>query len=157
MIITFYIILNLVIILAFFLIVKKHLKNLEILVHWFVGSILFQNFSAVNYMNYKKLIIPEDFSIELTHFFNRMILIPLLFVWFLNQYIALTSKVKKLTLSLFFLLIFLGIEWLAEELGVLEHKDWKIWWSVAFWTSAQIASVFFMKYFRKKLNEGVGT
>lgn len=58
MILLSYIVLNLIV-LFLFIKKKKNLHILEILIYWMVASYLFQNLSALCYMNFKTLLIPE--------------------------------------------------------------------------------------------------
>jgi hypothetical protein len=61
MILLFYVALN-VIALFLFTKKKKSLHSLEIITFWMVSSYLFQNFSALCYMNFKTIIIPDKLS-----------------------------------------------------------------------------------------------
>jgi hypothetical protein len=153
MVLVFYIVLN-GIALFLFILKKKRLHILEIIVYWMIGSYLFQNFSALCYMNLKTLIIPEILSYEFSHFLNRIVLYPAIMVTFLHYYLILNTHLKKLLLIMSFVLVFVGLEWLADFLGVIKHVHWRIWWSFSFWLIALLVLIGFMKLFRKILNKG---
>ena len=94
MVLFFYILLN-VLALVLFIKKKKMLHILEIIVYWMVSSYLYQNFSAICYMNFKTLIIPEKLSYEFSHFLNRTLLFPILMVTFLHFFLILTTQFEK--------------------------------------------------------------
>lgn len=149
----FYLMLNLGV-LIFFIIKKKNLHILEIMVYWLFGSYLFQNFSALCYMNFKTLIVPDVLILELAHFLNRMILFPLLMVIFLDFFIVMKSFLKKVLVYIGFIFLFLALEWLANFLEVLKHVHWRVWWSFSLWPLILLVLIGFMKIFRKVLYKG---
>lgn len=153
MILFFYGVLN-VISLFLFSKKKKKLHTLEVIVYWTVSSYLYQNFSALCYMNFKTLIIPDILSYELAHFLNRIILFPIVMVTFLDYFLILSTHLKRLLLIISFIFLLSGLEWLADFLGVLIHVDWRIWWSFSFWLLTLLGLIAFMKLFRKILFKG---
>lgn len=151
-----YFLANLVVFVFFFKFQKKHIHSLEILVLWLISGILFQNYSAFFYMNLKWLIIPNVLNLKMTHFLNRIVLIPLLTIIFYNQYIV-RKKVSQKSFWVFsFVLLMAGLEMLADFLGVLKHVHWNFWWSFMFWLFFILFSTFVMTFFRKKLAKEVG-
>jgi hypothetical protein len=153
MVLFFYIVFN-VIALFLFMKKKKMLHILEIIVYWVVSSYLYQNFSALGYMNFKTLMIPEKLSHEISHFLNRTILFPILMVTFLHFFLMLTTHFKKFLLIICFILVLTGLEYLADFLGVLIHVNWESWWSFSFWLIALLALIVFMQFFRRVLYKG---
>jgi hypothetical protein len=153
MILIFYLIVN-VLTIYFFIKMKKRLHILEILVYWMFSSYLFQNFSALCFMNFKTLIIPDKFTNEFAHFINRIVLYPALMVTFLQFFIILNSHLKKLFLLAGFIILLAGIEWLSDLLGVMNHVHWQLWWSFTFWLVALVVLIGLMKFFRNILYIG---
>ena len=153
MILFSYIVLNIIVIVLF---IKKRTKLhlLEILVYWMIGSYLFQNLSALCYMNFKTLVIPDKLSYEFSHFLNRTILYPALMVMFIHFFLILRTYTKKILLLLCFVSILVGVEWVEHFSHILIHEHWKLWWSFAFWTVALLVLIGFMKFFRKILYKG---
>lgn len=149
----FYIVFN-IFFLFFFIKKKKDLHILEILLYWLAASYLFQNYSALCYMNFKNLIIPDKLSYELSHFINRIILYPLVMVSFLQFHQILSTKIKKFLLLLSYVLFLTGLEWLEDFFGILKHVNWQIWWSFSFWVSALCVLLWFKYAFRKILFKG---
>jgi hypothetical protein len=153
MIFSFTILLNLIGVFLFIK-TKKNLHILEILVYWLVASYLFQNLSALCYMNFKTLIIPEKLSFELSHFLNRAVMYPILMVSFLHYLLLLKSITRKLILLMFYISVLVGMEYIEHFTGVLIHVHWKLWWSFAFWLAALLVLMGFMKFFRRILYKG---
>ena len=154
MIFFIYLVINMFV-LFLFIKLKKHLHILETFVYWMLSSYLFQNFSALCYMNFKTLIIPEQLSYEFSHFLNRILLFPAFMVLFLNYFLIQKAYKRKLLLIIFFILILGGLEWLGHLTGVLIHIHWKIWWSSTFWLLSLLILIGFMNFFRKILYRGV--
>lgn len=151
-----YLLLNLLILAFFFYWQKKHLHSLEIFVLWLVGSMLFQNYSALFFMNFKYFVIPNVFSIEMTHFMNRIVLIPIITIILLNQLIIIKSFVTRIVCTIIFVFLLTGIEKLADYLGVLKHVHWNIMWSISFWFIYILILITTMGIFRKRLAKEVG-
>jgi hypothetical protein len=151
MILFFYLIVNL---LAFFLFIKmkKRLHILEIMVYWMFSSYLFQNYSALCFMNFKTILIPEKLPFEFAHFLNRNVLYPVLMVTFLHFF--KDKHCKKLPLLLGFILLLSGLEWVDDLLGVMNHAHWQIWWTFTFWLMALVILIVLMKIFRNILYKG---
>ena len=155
MVLTFYILLNIAVLLFFFRYQKRNIHVLEVITYWLVATILFQNYTALFYMNFKYFLIPDILSLELANLMNRTILFPLLAILFLNRYIVLTTIKEKTLWLVCYTVILSSMEGLGDRLGILIHTHWKIGWSFSFWLFFLLALMGFMSYFRKKLNHGV--
>lgn len=140
--------------LLFFIKKKKHLHLLEIIAYWLLGSYVAENFSALCYMNFKTLYIPEKLPLEFSHFFSRTILYPMIMVLFLDYYSVTTAWIKKFVLIFVFVTILTSIEWFNHFLGVLIHVNWKFWWSPSVWFGGLLLMIGFMKVFRIILFRG---
>jgi hypothetical protein len=106
-------------------------------------------------MNIKQFYIPEILSLEMAHFINRTVLIPVSTIIFLNQYIILKNLRNKIVFIIIFVLLIAGIEWLEDYLGVLIHSNWKISWSLVYWAAYILILILFMGFFRNKLMKEV--
>ncbi|NWQ39585.1 hypothetical protein MLOOGBEN_02585 [Bacillus sp. EB106-08-02-XG196] len=153
MILIFYLIVN-VLTIFLFIKMKKRLHILEILVYWMFSSYLFQNFSALCFMNFRTLIIPDKLTYEFAHFINRIVLYPAIMVTFLQFFIILNSHLKKLILLGGLIILLTGLEWLSDLLGVMNHVHWQLWWSFTFWLIALVVLIGLMKFFRNILYIG---
>jgi hypothetical protein len=153
MIPTIYVIFNLALaaVLLFFKYGRQNLHTLEVFTYWLIGALLAQNYSAFTNLNFKLFEVPDILSLEMTHFLNRIVLVPVVFVWFLNSYVTGSSFIKKLVLVSSTVCVLVGLEWLEDGLGVLIHNNWRLWWSFAAWSTSTLLTIGFMKIFRKKL------
>lgn len=142
------------IVLSLFIIKRKRLHILEIIVYWLIATYIYQNFSALCFMNFKTLIIHDRLTFELSHFVNRIILFPILMVTFLHYYLVLITTFKRILLTGSFIILLSGFEWLSDYVGVLIHVNWQIWWSLSFWLAALMVLIGFMTLFRKMLRKG---
>jgi hypothetical protein len=133
---------------------KKNLHIIEIFVYWLVASYLFQNLSALCYMNLKSLIIPDKLSFELSHLLNRTVIYPIIMVTFLNYFLLLKRVIGKLLVFIFYVSLLVGMEYIEHFSGVLIHVQWKLWWSFTFWLAALLVLIGFMKIFRRILYKG---
>lgn len=151
MVFTLFVLLNILAIVLFFKFQRKNIHPIEIVTCWFVSTILFQNYSAFFVMNMKYFKIPEILSLELSHFLNRTVLIPMVTLIFINFYITKSKVGQKIIIFVSFFLLLGGVEFMEHFLGVLLHHNWKLLWSFAFWIIYLQLIIIFMKYFRKKL------
>jgi hypothetical protein len=145
-----YLMLNGICLLSFFKYSKKNLHVLEILTYWMVSSLLVQNYSALNSMNFKTFIIPDVITLEIAHFLNRTLLIPCMFLWFINSYIVITTFEKKLIFIIGFVFILVGMEWFQDWSGVFKHNHWRLWWSYTAWLISVLILIGFTKFFHRK-------
>ncbi|MDF2791938.1 MAG: hypothetical protein K0S80_5040 [Neobacillus sp.] len=123
--------------------------------YWLIGTMLFQNYSALFVMNFKYFYIPDIIQLKLSHLLNRLVLIPVITLIFMNGYLSLHRRIHKVILFLIFMLLFDGIEWLAHRSGVLIHQNWNVWWSIGFWFLYGCLNILFMKWFRRRLSKEV--
>ncbi|KIL38660.1 hypothetical protein SD70_25165 [Gordoniibacillus kamchatkensis] len=154
MVFIFFLLVNAGFAFAFFSIRKKRLLPIEIFLYWCLSAIFVQNYSAIQTMNFKSSINPNEPGPEFAHLLNRTVLYPVLGMLFLNSYCALKSGRMKLVCILSFAALTTGIEWLSSVLGVFVHVWLKLWWSAAFWLIHNLLLVGIMKMFRRKLYAG---
>ena len=140
--------------LLFFIKKKKNIHSLEIFAYWLLAAYISQNFSALCYMNFKTLHIPEILSFEFSHYISRTTLYPLIMVLFLDYYLITITWIKKLGLLIVFAAILTSIEWVNHFLGVLIHVNWQFWWSPSIWIGGLLLLIGFMKVFRQYLYRG---
>lgn len=150
MILLFFTLLNVCVVFYFFYFQKKNLHSLEVFMYWLISTILFQNYSALFHMNIGRFKIPDIPPVEFSHLLNRLVLVPVVTLIFLNIFISL-NRILKVFICLVFFMIFCGVEGLEHALGILIHTNWNISWSIGFWILYILLNVLFMKFFRKKL------
>lgn len=157
MVLIFYLVVNAGLVLSFWKLQRKRLHVLEQFLYGCLSSLVVQNYSAIQSMNYKSSIVPDVLSLEMAHLLNRTVLYPVITLLFLNRYAAGKSTGTKLVLLIGYTSWFTGMEWLSNRLGVFIHVYWKVAWSAAFWLLYLLLFMGIMKGFRKWLDaEGVG-
>lgn len=139
---------------VFFKFQKKHLSPIEILLYWCISSLLVQNYSAIQTMNLKSSVIPDQLSLEFTQFLNRTVLYPILSLICINLYLALRGATTKWICVLGYATFMTGLEWLFGVLNVFVHVWWKMSWSAAFWLIQVFLLIGIMKAIRHKLSNG---
>jgi hypothetical protein len=128
-----YIVLGAVLLYILFKYQSKHLHVLEIFVVWCAGSLIIQNYFALQTMNFHSSRIPDIMSLELANLFHRTILYPVVILLFLNRYSAALSYGMKIWIALLDTAVFTGLEWLTGRLGVFIRVTWPLWGSAFFW------------------------
>jgi hypothetical protein len=147
----FYIILNILVLVIFFKFLKQRIYPLEIFVYWCLGSLIVQNYSAIQTMNYKTSIVLHAISLGSAHLLNRTILYPVITLMFLSTYGATKAVLGKIILILCSVILLTGMELLSNLLGVFVRVTWPIWLSASFWLVYVLIMIVFMKYFQRKL------
>jgi hypothetical protein len=150
----FFLIVNVGLVYVFFKIQRKQLVPLEILLYWCLSSTLVQVYSAIQTMNFKSSMIPDQLSPEFAHLLNRTVLFPILALLFLHTYNASKGAGTKLVCLVGFSMLIYGFEYLSSVLGVFVHITLKEWWSAAFSLLLNLILVGIMRIFRKKFQSG---
>ncbi|MBD2868780.1 hypothetical protein [Paenibacillus arenilitoris] len=151
MILVCYLIVNIACVLAFFAWPGKRLHALEILTYWLFGSLLIQNYYAFLHINFKLIVINEALGPALAHFMNRTVMQPLIVVGVLPYYAASGTIGRKAAVLACCAGLLTGLEWLADWVGILEHKGWDGWLTAAFWLVALGLTVLCRRTFGRKL------
>ncbi|NHC20728.1 hypothetical protein G6554_21020 [Bacillus sp. MM2020_4] len=107
-------------------------------------------------MNFKFIVIPNVLSLEMTHFMNRTVLLPVLTLIFLNWFIVIKAFYQRAVFIFAFILLLAGIEKLADYVGIFKHIHWRIGWSLGVWTIYILLLILIMRIFRKTLVKEVG-
>ncbi|MBB6452362.1 putative membrane protein SirB2 [Salirhabdus euzebyi] len=127
---------------------KTGLDPLEIFAYWCFTVILIQNNSALLHLNIEGIILSERESYNWADLLNRLIFLPIFFVWFINRYVRTANRKEKAILFFLSLNIVVGIEWFGDWVGLYEHKHWEIWWSYLSKGTMLLLALIFMKIFR---------
>jgi hypothetical protein len=155
-----FIILNIAAIVYLRFFMKRNLHTLEILANWCISAIVIQNISAILYLKLELIELADDVSLNWADVTNRTVLVPILTIGFLNHYVTLKSKVKKLYFLALYGTIMTGIEWLSEWTGLFFHAErWQVWWSFPLNMLVIIVTLFSLKairhfFYRKDKDNG---
>jgi hypothetical protein len=147
----FFILIINILMIILFTFYKKSLHILEVFTYWCFSAILIQNYSAILYVNFQKIILSDVISYNWADIANRLILLPMLIIWFLNLCVKSSRITTKLILFFLFSFLLLGIEITSEWMGLITYQNWSIWWSYLLISCILIFSLFFSIWFRKFL------
>lgn len=128
---------------------RKTLHRFEILTNWiFTSSLLFvcSNIVELN----QKWIEAENANI---HFWiltiNRLFVIPGLTLWLLFIYSSKTiNQIYKLICTGLWFFVLIGLQFFQEFLGLIQFKQWNIYFSFFEWLIIWILSVGYWTSFR---------
>ena len=151
MILGFYLLVSIGVAVYLFKVQKKNIHVLEVFTYWSASSLLVQNYSAIQTMNYKSSIILSVVSLGLANLVIRTALYPAITILFMNLYFVMKGKWRKILLMAGFAALLTGLESLSDFLRVFVHVTWTMWLSALFWLGYLVVLVWFGKYFRKKL------
>ncbi|MBL0387445.1 hypothetical protein JJB07_12355 [Tumebacillus sp. ITR2] len=134
-----------------FLVSKKHLHLFEILVYFFTFSFLLQDFVAIIWVNLGLVEVTEKIDLYWGVVFNRMILFPILQVWFLNLYANAESWVRKLFLFVIYDAVLVVVIGLTARLGLIKLIHWNLGGAAIYWTVSLLLGIWMRKGFLKLL------
>ncbi|TYP73240.1 hypothetical protein [Paenibacillus methanolicus] len=154
MVFLLYLLINAGVVYGFFRIRSKQLAPLEILFYWCIGSMLVQNYSALQTMNFKSAMVPDQLGPAFAHLLNRTVLYPVLTLLFLHTFKASKGAGTRLICLIGFSLLMYGFEYLSGALGVFVHLTLKEWWAMTYWLLHNLIMVGIMILFRNKLQSG---
>jgi hypothetical protein len=155
MILFLFILLNLAIVILYFILGKRNLHILESVAYFFFAGIPNQNISAILSLNFEWIEATTSRGLEWAEVINRSVLIPIIVVWFLTFWIHTSSLLKRLGCLFLFGGIITGIEVLSVWTGLIQFNHWKYTWSFALNLGMLIINIPFMIFFRSQLYRGL--
>lgn len=153
MVLSFYAIVSLVVLMVF-IVVPKNLHLFEIIVYWCTFSFCRQILLSAISLNLHLFDITTNPSLYMALFFERVLLTPLILIWFLNQYVGARSSGQKVGWFVFFLLMISIVAHVQGRSGLIHVHYWPIWYSLVYWGSFLLFGIGMMNLFRKLLQKG---
>jgi hypothetical protein len=121
-----------IILLISFCLYKKRLHLFEIIFIWLIVWLVTHSVSTIITINLGYLKISEQPKHFWLHLYNRIILYPLIIVWFID--IQSRFKYKAKIIIIFSIIILLTlVEHISIWKGVLINKNWNVWYSLIEW------------------------
>jgi hypothetical protein len=133
--------------LLFFVTQPKRLHTFEILFIWFLLIFIYENFLAYFTLNAKVLVFSEKPQMVASIVVSRLFLTPAIIIWSIGLIKTLHTWWKKGTFVLIIVSVLVGIEYLAQWLGVLKLENWTLWWSFAEWGFIFLMAIWIQKRF----------
>ncbi|WP_157276686.1 hypothetical protein [Paenibacillus sp. Soil766] len=102
----------------------------------------------------KNVVIPQSIMFEFSHVLIRLVLYPLVTLFYLNEISAAASKIKKTGVIIKYSVFLLGLEWVSDWLGVFNHTNPYLLGSGVFWLGYLMLMLIIMKVFHSKFYKG---
>ncbi|MDQ0113730.1 hypothetical protein [Paenibacillus harenae] len=138
-----------VLLLLSYSVTKRRLHLFERIVIWVFVLLLQNNFIWMMGLNYKLVELSHHWLQFLVYDSIRSIIVPICMMLYLELHEYLDRKRTKGLIGVLFIMGFVGIEYLAEWLGVLSHSgNWSVWYSVANWVFNVLLTLLVFKRIR---------
>lgn len=128
---------------------KMHL--FEVIFLWLVIWLVIHNASSVILMNLELLTLSKELKYFWAHLIKRILLYPLIIIWFFEMTLRISHYFKKLFILLLCVCLLTFGDYLAFFIGVYHHKNWNIGYSLIQWGFIVSISYLFWKWYRKIL------
>jgi len=135
---------------------KKNLYLFEIIFIWMVVNIIHHNFMTIFALNMGMFDFGKNPAQYWTMALNRVFLIPLLIIWYLDRSLDGNRPYKKWSFLPVIISILVGIEYLANALNVYNFNQWKLWWSFIEWFVIFLLVNYVWVWFQKLLRKEMG-
>jgi hypothetical protein len=142
-------------ILVFLLIVfcnyKKRLRLFEILFIWMTVWLITHSVSSIFIVNLELLSLAKSKSDFWTHFFKRLLLYPLIIIFFFEFYLRIRNQFGKIALLTFNICFMSSLEFLFIFLGVIKKdREFHIYHSLMEWTFTVVLTYILWTWYRKQ-------
>lgn len=134
-----------------FCVTSKRIHLFEIFFLWMVIWLLIHNSYSLILINLKGLGFSKDLGDFYTRILKRLVLFPLLIIWFFDISLIFNNKVKKYGLILIAIIMLVLIEYCFIFSGLLIKKNWNVGYSFIQFGFIVSGSYFLWNYYRKKL------
>lgn len=138
------------ILLLAYIVSKRKLHLFEILFIWMVVIIIHNNFLTITAINLRMFDFAETPNNYWSLVLMRMLLIPLLIIWYLDHTLSPKWYTKWVWLPIGILLL-VGIENMGQVLNVYKATRWKFWWSFIEWFVILVLVIYPCSWFRNLL------
>ncbi|PKG24400.1 hypothetical protein CWS01_07255 [Niallia nealsonii] len=140
----------LVFLLILFCTYRKRLHLFEIFFIWMTVWLITHSVSSILIVNFEMLSLSENQGDFWTHFFQRLLLYPLIIIIFFDVYLRIKNRIGKIVLLIFNICVISSFEFLFIFLGVLKNKKFTITDSLTEWTFTISLAFILWQWYRKK-------
>ncbi|TJY41808.1 hypothetical protein E5161_11430 [Cohnella pontilimi] len=131
---------------------KKNLHIFEILFLWMIILIIHHNFVTITTVNLHLFRFADRLPFYWTIVFERVVLIPLLIVYYFDRMVVRRPYQKWVWLP-FGILLLTGLEYLTVNLDLFSYERWKFWWSPIEWLVLFLLVHYSWLWFRSRLRK----
>jgi hypothetical protein len=129
---------------------KKRLHLFEIFFIWMTVWLITHSLSSILIVNFESLSLSNKQSDFWTHFFKRLLLYPLIIIFFFDIYLRIKNHIGKIALLIFNICVMSSLEFLFIYLGVLKNKKYSIMDSLTEWIFTILLTLILWQWYRKK-------
>lgn len=148
MVLAAYIAVNLLIVVSFAFMKKKNFHVLEVFAYWCFAISLFLHFSAISFLNINYIDYSDRVSLTWADTLNRIILLPIIVIIYLNWLIGIKSFSVKGFVTVLFSGILYGIDSLNVWIGMYSFNYGQRWWQFFIYLFILVLSAIFMRMLR---------
>lgn len=129
---------------------RRRLHLFEMMFIWMMVWVITHSVSSIIIENLELVSISQRLDEFWLHVFKRLILYPLIIILFIDFYVRVKSKSKKMATLGLNLLVMVLLERLFIKLGVLFSHHFMIWMSVLEWSFTLLITYLSWYWYRKK-------
>nr|WP_263324792.1 hypothetical protein [Neobacillus sp. Marseille-Q6967] len=129
---------------------RRRLHLFEMMFIWMMVWVITHSVSSIIIENLELVSISQRLDEFWLHVFKRLILYPLIIILFIDFYVRVKSKSKKMATLGLNLLVMVLLERLFIILGVLFSHHFMIWMSVLEWSFTLLITYLSWYWYRKK-------
>jgi len=124
-----------------FAVTKRKLHFFEVLLLWVFVLAVLNNVIWLVGLNAKLILYSQNMGDFLALDALRSVIIPVFIILFLEIILVEEKKSRQLFYWAGTIIMLVGIEYMADFVGVINHiATWKWWWSFAWWTAFVLLS-----------------
>lgn len=133
-----------------FCVTSRRIHLFEIFFLWLIITLLIQSLSWIILVNLEWITVSTKLGKYWSHFSNRLILCPLIIIYFFDFSVAIQKNVPRYSFLFLAVLILTLVDYGLMFLGILHNHDWKVGYSVVEWIFTIAISYFFWQWYRRK-------
>jgi hypothetical protein len=140
--------------LIYFCTTSHPLHLFEILFVWFIIIFFHENFLALFTLNLKWLEPSKDPQMITCFMISRIFFTPAIIIWSIGLFYRIGSKCIKCVFLLLILFTLVGLDYLAEYLGVFSYNDMKEWIVLFEWGILLLLAFLIQRGYKKLMRRG---
>jgi hypothetical protein len=133
---------------------RRHMHPFEMMTNWLFSSALLFIWSNIIELNQKWIEVENAKTVFWSLTFYRLFIIPGVTIWLLFVYSSKTiNPIYKQMCTILWFLVLIGIQFFHEFLGLIQFKQWNVYFSFLEWFSFWLLTVGIWGSFRLLLKK----
>lgn len=139
-----------------FILKKKKMHMLEIILVWMSSIFIYNNIAFLSILNYSLIKIPDHNHGFLAYEIFRLLIVPLSIVWLFDVNSSLASIGRKVINMLGFILYMCSLDYILDEFKIVTHTNsWAMTYSIGLYSGlafcVYVTYFFFHKLFKQEV------